>query len=67
MEKAQSAFAAVDPDLSAPGATLHLDHAVAYAHRSLNALLRQYRMPMHDPGVFGGFYDVVSVPFREAI
>ena len=46
-------------------ATLRLDNSLAYSHRALNALLRQYRMPTHDPAAFAGFYDVVSVPFRE--
>jgi hypothetical protein len=65
LEKAQGAFAPVAPDLSASDATLRLDNALSYAHRALNALLRQYRMSIHDPGGFAGFYDVVSVPFRE--
>jgi hypothetical protein len=65
LAKAQEAFARLDPDLSAGDATLRMDHALAYGHRALNALLRQYRMPIHDPAAFENFYDVVSVPFRE--
>jgi hypothetical protein len=42
-----------------------LDRALSYAHRALNALLRQYRMPIHDPSPFAPFYDVTDVPFRE--
>ncbi len=67
LEKAQEAFAWVDPDLSTSDVTLRLDNALSFGHRALNALLRQYRMPTHDPGAFAGFYDAVSVPFREVI
>jgi hypothetical protein len=67
LEKAQAAFGRAAPDVSTSDATLSLDHALSYAHNALNALLRQYRMPTHDPGPFGGFYDVVSVPFREVL
>ncbi len=65
LEKARNVFARIDSDLSPADATVSLDNALAYAHRALNALLRQYRMPTHDPGDFGGFYDVTDVPFRE--
>ncbi len=65
LDKAHGAFARLDPDLSAADATLRLDQALAYAHGALNALLRQYRMPTHDPGDFAAFFDVVAVPFRD--
>ena len=65
LEKAQGAFAWVAPDLSTGDVTLRLDNALSYAHRALDALLRQYRMPIHDPGAFAAFYDAVSVPFRD--
>jgi hypothetical protein len=65
LEQAHKAFARMDPELSTPDATVNLDNALAYAHRALNGLLHQYRMPTHDPETFGGFYDVVDVPFRE--
>ena len=67
LEKARAAFARADPDVATSGAALSLDHALSYAHNALNALLRQYRMPTHDPGAFAAFYDVVSVPFRDVI
>jgi hypothetical protein len=67
LDKAHEVFARVDQDVSAPDATLHLDNALSHAHKTLNALLRQYRMPTHDPGAFGGFYDVTEVPFRELL
>ena len=67
LERARAAFARADPDVSTPEAALSLDHALSYGHNALNALLRQYRMPTHDPGAFAGFYDVASVPFREAM
>ena len=65
MEKAHRVFTRTDPALSASDATLNLDNALAHAHHALNALLRQYRMPTHDPAAFAGFYDVTEVPFRE--
>jgi hypothetical protein len=65
LEKAQKAFARLDPELSASDAVVTLDNALAHAHRALDALLRQYRMPIHDPADFGAFYDVTEVPFRE--
>ncbi len=65
LEKAGEAFARVDPDISPSDPVVHLDNALSYAHKALNALLRQYRMPTHDPAAFGGFYDVTEVPFRE--
>ncbi|HLC02996.1 MAG TPA: DUF6306 domain-containing protein [Anaerolineales bacterium] len=66
LKKAEDALARTDPD-RATALILGLDNAVSYAHRSLNALLRQYRIPNHDPTAFGGFYDVAEVPFRESI
>lgn len=65
MEKAQDAFARANPEVSPSDPTVALDRALSYAHRALNALLRQYRMPIHDPSPFAPFYDVTDVPFRE--
>ena len=65
LEKAFEAFAGIDPEESPSDPTIALDSALSYAHRALNALLRQYRMPIHDPGSFAHFYDVTQVPFRE--
>jgi len=65
LEKARATLVRTDPDLSTSDAALSVDHALAYAHSALNALLQQYRMPTHDPAAFGGFYDVTEVPFRE--
>lgn len=88
LEKAQAAFAQIDPEISSPDlgtlvggyhsvdlepamsasdATRGLDSALSYAHRALNTLLHQYRMPTHDPAAFGGFYDVTEIPFRELL
>jgi len=63
--KAREAFARIDPDPEGSETTLHLDTALAYAHSALNALLSQYRMPIHDPGAFGDFYDATEVPFHD--
>jgi hypothetical protein len=67
LEKAREVFAQTDPEPSTAEATVQLDNVLAYAHRALDALLRQYRMPIHDPGAFGSFYDVTEVPFRDAM
>jgi hypothetical protein len=67
LEKAREVFAQTDPEPSTAEATVRLDNVLSYAHRALDALLRQYRMPIHDSGAFGSFYDVTEVPFREAM
>lgn len=67
VEKAHQALARTDPELSASDATVSLDSALAYAHRALNALLHQYRMPTHDPDTFAALYDVTEIPFRELL
>jgi hypothetical protein len=67
LEEASAAFAEVHPDVSSPGATVSLDNALSHGHRALNALLRQYRMPTHDPETFQAFHDVIDTPFREAL
>ena len=65
--KTRQALARTDPDLSASDATVSLDSALAYAHQALNALLHQYRMPIHDPDAFAALYDVTEIPFRELL
>ncbi|HEY7725216.1 MAG TPA: DUF6306 domain-containing protein [Anaeromyxobacteraceae bacterium] len=67
LEKADAAFARVDPDVSGADGTLSLDNALSYAHHALNALQRKYRMPRHDPGSFQKYYDQVDTPFREEL
>ena len=67
LAKARRAFAKADPELHGDEAIRNLDNALSFAHSALNGLLRQYRMPAHDPADFESFYDVVGVPFREFI
>jgi len=67
LEKAQTAFARTDPDVMSSDDVINLDHALSYGHHALNALLRRYRMPRHDPADFQAAYDVVDIPFREAL
>lgn len=67
LDKGQAAFARADPDVTTSDAALSLDQALSYAHHALNALLRQYRMPTHDPVAFQAFYDVTDTPFREEL
>lgn len=65
LKKAEDALARADPDMIAASATQRLDNALSYAHHALNALLRQYRMPIHDSEALAAFYDAVEMPFRE--
>jgi hypothetical protein len=65
LAKARRAYAAADPESGGPGVLRSLDNALSYAHSALNALLRQYRAPTHDPRDFESFYDVVAVPFQD--
>jgi len=65
--QAEAAFARVDTEVSVADGTLALDHALSYTHGALNALLREYRLPLHDPASFESFHDVVDTPFREAL
>lgn len=67
LEKAEQALAEADPAIAEFAATRPLDNALSYAHHALDTLLRQYRMPIHDPEAFAKFYDVVDLPFREQI
>jgi hypothetical protein len=67
LDQARAAFDRVDPDVESDGALLALDHALSYGHHALNALLRHYRVPIHNPEAFARFYDVVAVPFREPL
>ena len=67
LEKAQGAHLRADPRSYTDTAMLNLDHALAYAHHSLNCLLRREGALNHDPEAFQAFYDVASVPFREEV
>ncbi len=61
LEHARRALAQTDADVSTSD-VLSLDNALAYAHRTLNALLRQYRMATHDSAP----YSTTSPRFRFA-
>jgi len=65
LQKAGEVVARVDPD-KMNIAVRNLDNALSYAHHALNALLRQYRMPIHDAATFAAFHDAAEVPFRDA-
>lgn len=65
LKKAEEALARVNPDKNPSHVIRYLDNALSYAHHALNGLLRQYRMPTHDPQTFESFYDASEVPFRE--
>ncbi|MBI4391902.1 MAG: hypothetical protein HY575_08430 [candidate division NC10 bacterium] len=67
LTKARKAYANADPQVHGDEAIRNLDNALSYAHSALNGLLRQSRVPPHDPADFERHYDVVGIPFREAI
>jgi hypothetical protein len=67
LKKAETSFERVDPDVTEGHGIIALDHALSYAHHALNALLRMYRMPIHDPSSFQAFHDVIDTPFQEAL
>src|SRR5574341_1751809 len=62
LAKARRAYAAVDSEIGGEGALRDLDNALSYAHAALNALLRQYRAPAHDPRAFESFYNLIGLP-----
>ena len=63
--KAMEAYGPVDAEAYAEGTLGHLDSALSYCHDALDALLRQYRVPPHDPRGFEVFYDIRNVPFHD--
>lgn len=66
LKKAEDALARINPNRM-DAFIRGLDNALSHAHHAINALLRQYRMPIHDSEAFAGFYDVAEVPFREVM
>lgn len=67
LTKARRAYAKADPQVHGQEAIRNLDAALSYAHSALNGLLRQARVPHHDPAEFERHYDVAGVPFREVL
>jgi uncharacterized protein DUF6306 len=67
LARARVAYAKADPEVDRNEMIRSLDNALSYAHSALNALLRQYRAPTHDPRNFESFYDVVGVPFEDLV
>ncbi len=67
LARARAAYAEADREAGGQEMLRGLDNALSYAHTALNALLRQYRAPTHDPRDFESFYDVVAIPFQELI
>ncbi len=65
LAKARAAYGKADPETGGEPALRSLDNALSYAHTALNALLRHSRAPIHNPGDFESFYDVVGVPFQD--
>ena len=65
LEKAVEAFEAVDPGDESPDLFRLMDHALSYAHRTIDDLLHEKGLPPHDPMDFAEWYDAVEVPFRD--
>ncbi len=65
LSNARRAYGTADPEVHGEAGLRSLDNALSYAHSALNALLRHYGAPAHDPRDFESFYDVVAVPFQE--
>lgn len=64
LDKAMEVYGQVDPGAYAEGALVQVDNALSYGHKALNALLRHYRVPVHDPGDFLSWYDR-NVPIHD--
>lgn len=67
LARARAAHAKADPEADRGEVIRSLDNSLSYAHSALNALLRQYRAPSHDPRDFESFYDVIGVPFEDLV
>ncbi|HSB80324.1 MAG TPA: DUF6306 domain-containing protein [Candidatus Methylomirabilis sp.] len=67
LARARAAHAKADPEADRGEVIRRLDNSLSYAHSALNALLRQYRAPSHDPRDFESFYDVIGVPFEDLV
>ena len=67
LAKARRAYAAVVPETAGEGTVRDLDSALSYAHSALNALLRQYRAPAHDPRAFESFSNLIGLPFQDLV
>ena len=65
LEKAVESFEAVDPGDESPDLFRLMDHALSYAHRTIDDLLHEKGLPPHDPMDFAEWYDAVEVPFRD--
>ncbi len=66
LERAFEALDAEEPDDGSPELLRHMDHALSYAHRTLDDLLHEMGLPPHDPMDFAEWYNAVEVPFRDA-
>jgi hypothetical protein len=67
LARARTAHAKADPEVDRGDVIRSLDNSLSYAHSALNALLRQYRAPSHDPHDFESLYDVVGLPFEDLV
>jgi hypothetical protein len=63
--KAYEALHLGDPREGGPEVLRFMDHALSYAHRTIDDLLHEEGMPPHDPMAFSEWYDVAEVPFRD--
>ena len=65
LERAVEALEAEDPSDDSPELLRLMDHALSYAHRTIDDLLHEIGLPPHSPMDFAEWYDAVEVPFRD--
>ena len=66
LEKASEALETEEPGDDSPELLRLMDHALSYAHRTIDDLLHEMGLPPHSPMDFAEWYNVVEVPFRDA-
>ena len=65
LEMAIQTFRAEDPRDESPELLRLMDHALSYAHRTIDDLLHEVGLPAHSPMDFAEWYEAVEVPFRD--
>ena len=65
LNEAIKAHRNADPREEAPDGLRLMDNALSYAHRAIDDLLHEKRLPAHQPMDFAEWYDAVEVPFRD--
>lgn len=66
LERAVKAFETENPNGDSREILRLMDHALSYAHGTIDDLLHEMGLPPHSPMDFAEWYDAVEVPFRDA-